>query len=255
MATPSGSPPTPQASLSPQPAWLRSTWLRVVAVLMGILVAAYVLLVPASILLLLFGSQQCLGPGCGLASLMANVGGAAGVVAGVVTVIVLILLAVMCRKGLLITALAGLAILPLALLSQFWGHQLLDEGGAGYDDAIQLSYQVDWAMQGVLVEVSGAGSEIQPGILGPDLGVDACELPDGGDGYRAWSQLTFTSESQVGTDDRQTMEARFDTSRERMFLIPASIALTQDWRATGPNWTWTVTTSCQPLPGTEATTQ
>lgn len=230
------------------PAWMTATWFRVLAVIVAVIVAGYALLVPAALLYLSIGSLDCLGPQCERAVTVGLAGGAVGVLAGVATVIVLVLLAVRPSKALLIAGLIGLTVLPVALLAQVWGLRALDEGRDVAGEAQQLSLEIDRAMQEVLVEVSGASSLQQPGILGPEGGATACELPGGEPGYQAWSQLIFTSGSRVGAQDQRSIQARFDETRERMIMIPASISLEQDWQSDGTDARWTVSTPCQPLP-------
>lgn len=230
------------------PAWMTATWFRVLVVIVSVIVAGYAVLVPAALLYLSIGSLQCLGPRCELAVTVGLAGGATGVLAGVSTVIVLVLLAVRPTKALLIAGLIGLTVLPVALLAQVWGLRALDEGRGLAAEAQQLSFDIDRAMQEVLVEVSGASSLQQPGILGPEGGATLCELPEGEPGYQAWSRLIFTSGSSVSAQDQRAVQARFDETRERMIMIPASISLKQDWQTDGTDARWTVTTSCQPLP-------
>jgi len=237
----------------PQAAWMTATWFRILAGIAAVIVAGYALLVPAALLFLSIGSLECLGPPCDFAVPVSLVGGAAGVLAGVATAVVLVILAVRPSKALLIAGLIGLTVLPIALLAQVWGLRALDEGRHLAAEAQQLSFELDRAMQEVLVEVSGASSLQQPGILGPEEGANACDLPGGELGYEAWSQLTFTGGVQVSLEEQQAIRDRFDQTRERMIMLPADISLTQEWQPDGEDIRWKVTASCQPLPTVEAT--
>lgn len=230
------------------PSWMQAAWFRVLAIVVAVIVAGYALLVPTSLLFLAIGSLECLGPGCTLATPAAVGGGAIGIVGGIGTAVVLVILAIRPGKALLITSLVGLALLPIALLIQGWSLSVLDEGRDVSADAQQLSFELDRAMQEVLVEVTGASSLQQPGILGPESGALPCDLPDGNPGYQAWSRLVFTSGSQIDAAGRQNVQSRFDETRERMITIPATIELTQTWEQEGSDAQWTVTASCQPLP-------
>lgn len=232
----------------PDRPWMQAAWFRVIVIIVAVIVAGYALLVPATLLALSIGSTECLGPGCGLAVPLTLIGGGLGVLAGIATAVLLVVLAIRPSRPLLIAGLIGLAILPAALLVQGWSLRILDEGRGVAAEASQLSFAIDRSMQEVLVEVTGGSSLQQPGILGPEGSATACELADGQPGYQAWSRLTFTDSSPLSAQDRQEIQARFDQTRERMILIPAEIALTQDWQPDGSQVHWTVTASCLPLP-------
>jgi len=243
MSTPEMS--TPETST---PGWMQAIWSRIIAVAVAVIVAGYALLVPASLLLLSIGSLDCLGPGCELAVPAVIVGGGVGVLAGVGTAIVLVILAIRPRRPLLVAALVGLAILPVALLVQGWSVRTLDDGRDVAAEGSQLAFAIDRSMQEVLVEITGGSSLQQSGILGPDGGVSPCALPDGEPGYQAWSRLVFTQGSALSEEDLQDVRSRFDQTRERMILIPIEISLTQDWQPDGSEVRWTVTSTCLPLP-------
>lgn len=231
------------------PSWMSSAWFRALVVIAAILVVGYALLVPAALLYLAIGSLDCLGPGCELAPTVSTAAGAIGILVGIATATVLGILAFRPRTGLVITALAGLAILPVALLGQGWSLRALDAGRETFNDAQQLALEIDRAMQEVLVEVSGSGSLEQPGILGPDISVVGCDLADGTPGYSASSELTFTSASSLTRSDLDQLVATFDGSRQRMIMIPSGIDLAQDWQQAGADMSWTVASTCQPMPG------
>ena len=227
--------------------WMQKTWFRILAIMLAVIVAGYTLLVPTSLLYMSIGSTECLGPECGAATATTVIAGAAGLLVGITTCVLLILLAAKARNWLLIACLVGLMALPVALLTQAWGLRALSDGRALYGEAQQISFDLDRAMQEVLVEVTGASSLQQPGINGPDIAVVDCEQAEG-PGYQGSSSLTFTSGSNLDASTYEEIEARFTQSRERMIMLPASIELQQQWQPDGADMRWTVTTSCQPLP-------
>jgi len=229
--------------------WMQTTWFRILAITLAVIVAGYSLLVPTSLLYLSIGSTECLGPECGAATATTLIAGASGLLVGITTCVLLVLLATKARNGLLIACLVGLMALPVALLTQAWGLRTLSDGRARYGEAQQISFDLDRAMQEVLVEVTGANSLQQPGILGPQSEIAACQRPDG-PGYQASSSLTFTPSSDVDQDAAASLQARFTQSRDRMIMLPSELMLTQDWRPDGADLRWTVTASCLPLPQT-----
>lgn len=229
--------------------WLTSGWFRVLAGVAALLVGGYALLVPTSLLFLSIGSLDCLGPECTTAQGAALAAGLVGVVAGVITCVLLIVLIIRARTTLLIASLVGLMVLPVALLAQAWGLRALSDGRSRYGEALQLSFDIDRAMQEVLVEVTGSSALQQPGINGPQMAVTDCEYA-GGPGFQASSSLDITPAAGIDGAARSALEATFRQSRERMIMIPADIELAQDWQEVGSDQRWTVTASCQPLPTT-----
>lgn len=233
--------------MNPPPAWLQAPWCRVLAIVIAVLVLGYALLVPTSLLYLAIGSIECLGPGCATANGAAVAGGVVGLLIGIATAALLIVLAARPRTALLIAALIGLILLPVALLGQAWGVRTLSDGRSIASEASQLGFAIDTSMQEVLVSVTGANSMQQPGILGPEQGLIECEGADG-PGYQATSRLTFTPGSSIGAAERDALASEFTASRGRMILIPASIELQQEFAQADDGWSWTVTSGCQPLP-------
>lgn len=225
--------------------WFAHTWARGLAVLVGVVTLLY-LVVPIALTYLAIGSIECLGPRCTVAERVAVASGAVSIVVGLGVATLSVIIAFRPRGRTVVAAAVGLGILPLLLVTQAWGTRTLSEGRSVTDEAMQVAFGVDQVMQDAVFGATGMTVWTSPGVLGPDINVEAC--PVSTDEFVAFSRMYFGPEVGLSPEDRAAIDSAVTTSTSRTMALPGDIKLSTMWDVSGDEVVLTVKTNCQVLP-------
>ena len=224
-------------------AWYQAVWLRVLIAIAAVCLLAYGLVLPLALAYLAIGSRPCLDGQCSTNETVILVGAGVALLSAVTGFVLLVIFAFRPRAGLLIAGVILAVVCVLGTIAQMWGLSGFSDKEVLADDAFQLSYAIDRAMQETVVSVTGKSLMDSPGILGPDPAAYACTTSQGQAGYQSASTLTFTDAGA-----RAAIEQAWVDQPNLRFFIPESIKLVQTWstQADGSS-DWTVTSACQPF--------
>lgn len=224
-------------------AWYQTVWFRIFIAIAAVFLLGYGLVTPLTLAFLAIGSRPCLDGQCSNYDSVILVGAGVALLAAVAGFVLLVIFAFRPKAGHLIAGVILAVVCVLATIAQMWGLTGINDKEALAEDAFQLSYAIDRAMQEALVSATGKSLMDSPGILGPDPAAYACTTSQGQAGFQSASTLTFTD-----PDARAVIEQTWVDLPNLRFFIPESIALEQAWSSQADGSTdWTVTSACQPF--------